>query len=158
MSDTGRSIAVAVAISVALAGPAAAQEPEGPRPDGAGEVTSAKALRRAAIGELSAGSVLTAAGMFGVMWMALGAHLTRMADRELVRGTGRPAPMLAPLHAQREQGQTLIGAGAVLGVLGFGIGLALLGVGARDLEASRRAKLHVRLAPSPGGAVLVGRF
>lgn len=152
--------AVAVAISVALARPATAaeQEPEGPRVDEGGEVTNAKALRRAALGEVTAGSVLTAAGMFGVMWMSFGAHLTRMADRELAKGAGLPEATLAPLHAQREQGQTLIGAGAVIGVLGFGIGLALLGVGVRDLKASRRAKLHVRLAPSPGGAMLVGRF
>lgn len=44
----------------------------------------------------------------------------------------------------------------MIGALGFGIGLALIGVGARDLRASRAARL--RLAPAPGGAMLVGRF
>jgi hypothetical protein len=160
MIDMRKSMAVAVALGVALARPVAAAElePEGPQPDSAAELTDAKALRRTAIGELTAGSVLTATGMFGVMWMSFGAHLTRMADRELAKGAGLPESTLAPLQAQREQGQTLIGAGAVIGVLGFGIGLALVGVGARDLKASRKAKLQVRLAPSPGGAMLVGRF
>lgn len=151
---------IALVVSVALARPVAAAEPvpEGPRVAEPQDAVKEGPSRRTAVGEVVAGSVLTASGLFGVMWMSFGFHLTRMADRELVKGAGWSEPALAPLHAQREQGQTLIGAGAVVGVLGLGIGLALLGVGVRDLRASRGPRLRVRLAPSPGGAVLVGRF
>ena len=136
-----------VLLILSLSGAPRGPVPEGPAP--------ALGLRRSAAGELAAGSVLSAAGLTGVVWMSLGLYVARMAERELAKGEGWSEAALAPLVVQRRQGETWAAGGAVLGVAGLALGLALLGAGARDL---RRARSRGVIAPAPWGVSLAGRF
>jgi len=157
MPGLNLTVPLALLLGLALADPAAAPPvAEGPAPPAA----APKSLRSRAIGELASGSVLAASGLTGIVWMSLGFHLSRLADRELARGIGWSETALAPLHAQKDQGATMIAAGAVLGVAGLALGLALIDGGARDLRAARAARLSRRLhfTPTLGGWLLTGRF
>ncbi len=157
MPGLNLTVPLALLLGLALADPAAAAPvAEGPAPPAA----VPKSLRSRAIGELASGSVLAASGLTGIVWMSLGFHLSRLADRELARGIGWSETALAPLHAQKDQGATMIAAGAVLGLAGLALGLALIDGGVRDLRAARAARLSRRLhfTPTPGGWLLTGRF
>lgn len=154
-------VPLALLSCMALANPAAAAPvAEGPAPPADGPTADAKPLRRRAIGELASGSVLTATGLTGVVWMSLGFHLARLADRELAKGAGWSETALAPLQAQKDQGTTMIATGAVLGLAGLALGLALIDGGVRDLRAARAGRLSRRLhlTPTLGGWLLTGRF
>lgn len=111
-------------------------------------------------GQIIAGSLLGVTGLAGLGVMSGGLYLNSISDRELEKGAGRPADELAPLQDQKKQGETMIAAGAVTGAIGLAIGIALISLGARDLKASRAEQLQarVRVAPTLGGLVLVGRF
>jgi hypothetical protein len=111
-------------------------------------------------GQIIAGSVLGVTGLAGIGVMSGGLYLSRLSDRELEKGVGRPEEELDPLHDQKKQGETMIAVGAVTGAIGLAIGIALISLGARDLKASRSEQLQarVRVAPTLGGLVLVGRF
>lgn len=159
MPGLNLTVPLALLLGLALADPAAAAPvAEGPAPPADGSVP--KLLRSRAIGELASGSVLAASGLTGIVWMSLGFHLSRLADRELAKGSGWSETALAPLHAQKDQGATMIAAGAVLGLAGLALGLALIDGGVRDLRAARAARLSRRLhfTPTPGGWLLTGRF
>lgn len=133
----------------------------------AGELSAAARRHKAAMGtkknghgQIIAGSVLGVAGLAGIGIMSGGLYLSRLSDRELEKGEGRPEDELAPLHDQKKQGETMTAAGAVTGAIGLAIGIALISLGARDLKASRAEQLQarVRVTPTLGGLVLVGRF
>lgn len=121
-------------------------------------------VRRNGHGQLAAGAVLATAGLASLGVMAGGLYLNRISERELDRGEGRPEDELAPIHAQKKRGETMIAAGAIAGAVGIALGVALLTLGARDLKAARTEKLAARLrvapavAPTFGGLVVVGRF
>lgn len=110
--------------------------------------------RRSGRGLLLAGSVLTGTGLVGVGVMARGLAVNKISDRELAREGAWTDAQLAPLHAQKERGETMLAAGAVAGAMGLALGVALLAAGARNLRAAR----SLRAAPTLGGLVLVGRF
>ena len=117
-------------------------------------------VRRNGHGQLAAGAVLTTAGLASLGVMAGGLYLNRVSERELGRGEGRPDDELAPIQDQKKRGETMIAAGAIAGAVGLALGIALLTLGARDLKAARTEKLaaRVRVAPTFGGLVVVGRF
>jgi hypothetical protein len=117
-------------------------------------------VKRNGSGQIIAGALLTTGGLAGLGIMSGGVYLSRVSDRELAKGEGRPEEELAPLHDQKKQGETMIAAGAVAGAIGLALGIALVTLGARDLKASRAEKLQARLrvAPTLGGLVIAGRF
>jgi hypothetical protein len=117
-------------------------------------------VRRNGHGQLIAGGLLATAGLAGLGVMSGGLYLNNLSKRELARGEGRPEEELAPLRDQQKQGETMIAAGAVLGAVGLALGIALVSLGARDLKAARTETLQarVRVAPTFGGLVVVGRF
>lgn len=121
---------------------------------------SAMSVKKNGHGQIIAGSLLGVAGLAGLGIMSGGLYLNSVSDRELAKGAGRPDEELAPLRDQKKQGETMIAAGAITGAIGLAIGIALVSLGARDLKASRAEQLQarVRVAPTLGGLVLVGRF
>ena len=141
------------------ASPEPEPEPEGPAAPAQVDVDKKAQLRRNARGELIAGSVLLVGGLAGLGVLAGGIFIKRAADEELEEGEGMSEEMLAPLNDQKKQGETMMAAGAISGAIGVALGAALLGIGARDLKASRaRQTARVRVAPSLGGLVVFGRF
>ncbi|MCY0992308.1 hypothetical protein OV203_34540 [Nannocystis sp. ILAH1] len=119
-------------------------------------------VRRNARGELIAGSIFLAGGLAALGVMGGGIYLSKSADRELPKADGNPE-YLAPLEAQKKQGDTMTAAGAVAGVLGVALGVTLVALGATDLKKARQEQLsRVRVAPavSPtfGGMFLSARF
>lgn len=131
------------------------------------ELTAAAKQHKAAMsvkknghGQIVAGSLLGAVGLAGVGIMSGGLYLNNLSERELEKGEGRPDDALQPLRDQKKQGETMIAAGAITGAIGLAIGIALVTLGARDLKAARAERLQarVRVAPTLGGVVLVGRF
>jgi hypothetical protein len=115
-------------------------------------------VRRNARGELIAGSLFLAGGLAGFGVMAGGLYLSGSAQRELPKADGKPE-YLAPLEAQRKQGDTMIAAGAVAGALGVILGVTLVALGATDLKKARAEQLaRVRVAPTFGGLTLTARF
>lgn len=115
-------------------------------------------VRRNARGELIAGSLFLAGGLAGFGVMAGGVYLSGAAQRELPKADGRPE-YLAPLEAQRKQGDTMIAAGAVAGALGVILGVTLVALGASDFKKARAEQLaRVRVAPTFGGLSLTARF
>jgi hypothetical protein len=121
---------------------------------------SAMGVKKNGHGQIIAGSLLGVTGLAGLGIMSGGLYLNSVSDRELAKGAGRPEDELAPLRDQKKQGETMIAAGAITGAIGLAIGIALVSLGARDLKASRAEQLQarVRVAPTLGGLVLVGRF
>jgi len=121
---------------------------------------SAMSVKKNGHGQIIAGSVLGVTGLAGIGVMSGGLYLSRLSDRELEKGAGRPDEELDPLRDQKKQGETMTAVGAVTGAIGLAIGIALISLGARDLKASRSEQLQarVRVAPTLGGLVLVGRF
>ena len=117
-------------------------------------------VRRTGHGQIIAGAVLTTAGLAGLGVMSGGLYFNSVSRRELAKGEGRPEEELQPLRDQQKRGETMIAAGAVLGAVGLALGIALISIGARDLKAARTESLQarVRVAPTLGGLVLVGRF
>jgi len=117
-------------------------------------------VRRNGHGQLIAGGVLATAGLAGLGVMSGGLYLSGVSKRELAKGEGRPEEQLQPLRDQQKRGETMIAAGAVLGAVGLALGIALVSFGARDLKAARTETLQarVRVAPTFGGLVVVGRF
>jgi hypothetical protein len=117
-------------------------------------------VRRTGHGQIIAGAVLTTAGLAGLGVMSGGLYYNSVSRRELAKGEGRPEEELQPLRDQQKRGETMIAAGAVLGAVGLALGIALVSLGARDLKAARTETLQarVRVAPTLGGLVLVGRF
>ena len=117
-------------------------------------------VRRNGHGQLIAGGVLATAGLAGLGVMSGGLYLGSVSKRELAKGEGRPEEQLEPLRDQQKRGETMIAAGAVLGAVGLALGIALVSLGARDLKAARTETLQarVRVAPTFGGLVVVGRF
>lgn len=117
-------------------------------------------VRRNGHGQLIAGGVLATAGLAGLGVMSGGLYLGSVSKRELAKGEGRPEEQLEPLRDQQKRGETMIAAGAVLGAVGLALGIALISFGARDLKAARTETLQarVRVAPTFGGLVVVGRF
>ncbi|MFZ6183458.1 hypothetical protein [Nannocystis pusilla] len=119
-------------------------------------------VRRNARGELIAGSIFLAGGLAALGVMGGGIYLSKSADRELPKAGDNPE-YLAPLEAQKKQGDTMTAAGAVAGVLGVALGVTLVALGATDLKKARQEQLsRVRVAPavSPtfGGMFLSARF
>lgn len=115
-------------------------------------------VRRNARGELIAGSIFLAGGLTGVGVMAGGLYLNGAANRELPKAEGHPE-YVAPLEAQRKQGETMIAAGAVAGVLGLALGVTLVALGASDFKKARAEQLsRVRVLPTFGGLQLTARF
>ncbi len=115
--------------------------------------------RRTARAEIIVGSVLTVGGLAGVGVLAGGIFVKRSADRELEKGAGMSEEMLAPLYDQQKRGETQMAAGAISGAIGLALGLALIGMGARDLKATRgKQSARLRVAPAFGGLVVFGRF
>ncbi|MDC0719247.1 hypothetical protein [Nannocystis bainbridge] len=119
-------------------------------------------VRRNARGELIAGSIFLAGGLAALGVMGGGIYLSKSADRELPKADGNPE-YLAPLEAQKKQGDTMIAAGAVAGVLGVALGVTLVALGATDFKKARQeqlARLRVAPAVSPtfGGLFLSARF
>lgn len=115
-------------------------------------------VRRNARGELIAGSIFLAGGLAGLGVMAGGIYLSRSADRELPKAGDNPE-YLAPLEAQKKQGDTMTAAGAVAGVLGVALGVTLVALGATDFKKARAEQLsRIRVAPSLGGIWVSGRF
>lgn len=115
-------------------------------------------VRRNARGELIAGSIFLAGGLAALGVMAGGIYLSKSADRELPKAEGNP-DYLAPLEAQKKQGDTMIAAGAVAGVLGVALGVTLVALGATDLKKARAEQLsRFRVGPTFGGLWLSARF
>ncbi|MFY0542223.1 hypothetical protein [Nannocystis pusilla] len=119
-------------------------------------------VRRNARGELIAGSIFLAGGLAALGVMGGGIYLSKSADRELPKAMGNE-DYIAPLEAQKKQGDTMTAAGAVAGVLGVALGVTLVALGATDFKKARQEQLsRVRVAPavSPtfGGMFLSARF
>lgn len=115
-------------------------------------------VRRNARGELIAGSIFLAGGLAGAGVMGGGLYLNAAANQELPKADGHPE-YIAPLEAQRKQGETMIAAGAVAGVLGLALGVTLVALGASDFKKARAESLaRVRVSPTFGGVHLTARF
>lgn len=115
-------------------------------------------VRRNARGELISGSIFLAGGLAGLGVMAGGLYLSAAADRELPKAGDNP-DYLAPLEAQKKQGDTMTAAGAVAGVLGVALGVTLVALGASDFKKARAEQLaRVSVAPTLGGLWLSARF
>jgi hypothetical protein len=53
----------------------------------------------------------------------------------------------------------MLAAGAVAGVIGMALGIALVGAGARDMKQARAGLTsRIRVTPALGGLVISGRF
>lgn len=123
--------------------PAPAPVAEGPAP-APGVDVGAKELARAARGELIVGGVLLGLGVGGIGMIGAGAAIKGKADAS---------------DDDVKTGTTLLGAGAIVGVIGTVMGLALLGEGVKDRKAARAGQTaRVRVGPTLGGLVLSGRF
>ena len=123
------------------------------------DVHAAQQQARRGRGELITGAVFSVIGLAGIGVLGAGIHLKRDANDELKTDPGRDEAAMNALRDQQKQGDTLLAAGAVAGVIGMALGIALIAAGARDLKTSRAAPLaRLRLAPSFGGLVLSGRF
>jgi len=119
-------------------------------------------VRRNARGELIAGSIFLAGGLAGLGVMAGGLYLSKSADRELPKAGDNPE-YLAPLEAQKKQGDTMTAAGAVAGVLGVALGVTLVALGASDFKKARmeqlaRVSITPTFAPTFGGLSMSARF
>ncbi|MBZ5708922.1 hypothetical protein [Nannocystis pusilla] len=119
-------------------------------------------VRRNARGELIAGSIFLAGGLAGLGVMAGGIYLSRSADRELPKANDNP-DYIAPLEAQKKQGDTMTAAGAVAGVLGVALGVTLVALGATDFKKAKmeqlsRVSVAPTFAPTYGGLYLSARF
>ncbi|WP_143141410.1 hypothetical protein [Nannocystis exedens] len=119
-------------------------------------------VRRNARGELIAGSIFLAGGLAALGVMGGGIYLSRSADRELPKANGNEE-YIAPLEAQKKQGDTMTAAGAVAGVLGVALGVTLVALGATDFKKARqeqlaRVRVSPAVAPTFGGLFLSARF
>lgn len=119
-------------------------------------------LRRRGRMEVRAGAGLLSLGVggLGLLIGGLGVEADRQAKLEPIRGHEAEYD-LTSLDAQHDRANAMIGVGAVVGAIGVSAGAALLGVGVRDLRRGggrllERAQL--RVAPGPGGVVVMGRF
>ena len=108
--------------------------------------------------QVATGALLAAGGLAGLAVMANGLYVHGISERELARGGGYPAELLAPLEQQHDRSETRIAAGAVAGVVGLALGAALIVPGVRILRAGRPAHAGLRLAPTVGGVLVSGRF
>jgi hypothetical protein len=117
-------------------------EPEGPS---AAALEQARFAERSARGELIVGGVLGVLGLGGAAVMTVGLLQKGAAGDLSEAAVGKK--------------DTMIAAGAVSGLFGLALGLALIVDGARDLKAARRGQTaRVRVAPTFGGLVVGGRF
>lgn len=143
----------------ALAGTVAPgrEEPAVTKP--ASQTAAAERLRRRGRAELITGAVFMAAGLTGFGVLGAGVFIKRNADQDLEEAEGRTEVDLDPLYAQQKQGETMLAAGAVAGVIGMALGIALVGAGARDMKQGRAGLTsRVRVTPALGGLVISGRF
>ena len=140
--------------------PAEAAGPTEPAADKPGTDTGgAEGLRRRGRAELITGSVFMVGGLAGFGVLGAGAFIKGRADSELEDAEGRDDVDLDPLYSQQKQGETMLAAGAVVGVIGMALGIALVATGARDMKAGRAGMTsRVRVAPTFGGLVISGRF
>lgn len=115
--------------------------------------------------ELTAGASLLFMGLTGAGVLAGGMVYRAARKRELADIAGHESEYdLSALDAQGRRADAMIGAGAVLSVVGAVLGVSLIAIGARDLrgralrgkEKAQQARLQV--APTLGGLVLSGRF
>jgi hypothetical protein len=158
----GDSPAAAPAVSVVLADrpvitpPAVAVAPELPARAGAPRTLRLAETRARA--QVATGVLLAAGGLAGLAVMANGLYVHGISERELARGGGYPAELLAPLERQHERSETRIAAGAVAGAVGLAFGVALIVPGVRGLRAGRPEQARLRLTPLVGGVLVSGRF
>lgn len=108
--------------------------------------------------ELVTGSLLAAGGLAALGVLANGLHVHRISERELARDGAYPPELLAPIERQHDRSETRIAAGAVAGVVGLGLGAALIAAGVRELRPSRRSHARVRVAPTLAGLQVNVRF
>lgn len=106
------------------------------------ELEQHKQAERRARGEVITGGVLMGVGVAGLGAMTAG--------------------VLAKANAKADKldrANTIVAAGAIAGISGLVLGVALLVDGLRDRKATRSASTaRVRVAPTLGGLVLSGRF
>jgi hypothetical protein len=124
-----------------------------PRPPPA---SSTATLTRRARAELVTGTLLAAGGFAALGVLANGLYVHRISERELARGGAYPPELLAPIERQHDRSETRIAAGAVAGVVGLGLGAALIAAGVRVLRLTRRSHARIRVVPTVLGRQLVG--
>ena len=140
-------------------GPAPGPEPEPADTTSTNDTTAADPLRLRGRAELITGAVFMVGGMAGFGALGAGAVLKGRAEEKLEDAEGRTDVDLDPLNAQQKRGETMLAAGAVAGVFGMALGIALLAAGGRDMKAGRAGLTsRVRIAPTFGGLVISGRF
>lgn len=124
--------------------PVVTTPPDPPPPDARAEQQHQLAAKQAR-GEVIAGSVLIGLGVAGLGVMTAGLLRQRAIDD--------------PGDKRINTDTTLIAAGAVAGISGAVLGLALLVDGIRDRKAVRDLRhARIRVSPTLGGLVLGGRF
>ncbi len=140
-------------------GPAPAPEPEPAVTSPADDTAAAEQLRLRGRAELITGAVFMVGGLTGFGVLGAGVVVKGRAEQELKDAEGRTDVDLEPLDKQQKQGETMLAAGAVAGVLGMALGIALVAAGGRDMKAGRAGLTsRVRIAPTFGGLVISGRF
>ena len=137
-------------------GPAPGPEPE-PAVTTSTNDTAADQLRLRGRAELITGAVFMVGGMAGFGALGAGAVLKGRAEQK-IDDAGADVD-LDPLNAQQKRGETMLAAGAVAGVFGMALGIALIAAGGRDMKAGRAGLTsRIRVAPTFGGLIISGRF